>query len=209
MLKIGHRTKNLLLGTATPIQTEVGDLWDLLKILNAGSDFVLGNEMFSLWPSLERALPVVKGDEPPNDERAAWEWLRNPLPPGNEDAMFSALRLQLGLADTSFFANQGFDSLGYLEQQNISQALAPEFFREHNPVVRHTVLRRRQTLEQAGLLEKVGVDVHPDPEAPGTAYAGIQFAGLGLLTNLPFDIAYQLVARGIPVVDFFFDHISD
>jgi superfamily II DNA or RNA helicase len=191
MLTIGPRTKNLLLGTATPIQTEVGDLWDLLKILNAGSEFVLGNEIFALWPSLERALPVVKGDEPPNDERAAWDWLRKPMPPGNEDAMFSALRLQLGLADTSFYTSQGFGSLGYLEQQNISQALAPEFFREHNPVVRHTVLRRRQTLEQAGILERVGVDIHPNPESPGTAYVGIQFAGLGLITNLPFDLAYQ------------------
>ena len=28
-------------------------------------------------------------------------------------------------------------------------------------------LRRRQTLEEAGLLERVGVDVHPDPDAPG------------------------------------------
>ena len=30
MVRIGRRTKNLLLGTATPIQTEVRELWDLL-----------------------------------------------------------------------------------------------------------------------------------------------------------------------------------
>jgi len=29
------------LGTATPIQTEVSELWDLMRILNAGADFVL------------------------------------------------------------------------------------------------------------------------------------------------------------------------
>jgi superfamily II DNA/RNA helicase len=63
--------------------------------------------------------------------------------------------------------------------------------REHNPVVRHTVLRRRQTLEEAGLLDKVAVDVHPNPDAPATAYAGVGFNGLGLMTNLPFDLAYQ------------------
>jgi len=28
-------------------------------------------------------------------------------------------------------------------------SLAPGFLREHNPIVRHTVLRRRQTLEEA------------------------------------------------------------
>jgi superfamily II DNA or RNA helicase len=191
MLKIGPRTRNLLLGTATPIQTEVYEIWDLLRILNAGADFVVGRELFARWPEWEKALPIVKGDEIPADERDAWEWLKNPLPPGSEDALFATLRLQLGLADHVFFTDRGFGSLGFLEQQAVGQALAPGFFREHNPIVRHTVLRRRQTLEEAGLLEKVGVDIHPDPDAPASAYAGIGFSGLGLLTNHPFDLAYQ------------------
>jgi superfamily II DNA or RNA helicase len=191
MLRIGPRTRNLLLGTATPIQTEVYEIWDLLRILNAGAEFVVGREPFARWPDWEKALPVVKGDEIPADERDAWEWLRNPLPPGSEDALFATLRLQLGLADQVFFTDRGFGSLGFLEQQAVGQALSPGFLREHNPVVRHTVLRRRQTLEEANLLEKVGVDIHPDPDAPATAYAGIGFSGLGLLTNHPFDLAYQ------------------
>ncbi len=191
MLKIGPRTRNLLLGTATPIQTEVYELWDLLRILNAGAEFVVGRELFARWPDWEKALPVVKGDETPADERDAWEWLRNPLPPGSEDALFATLRLQLGLADQAFFTDRGFGSLGFLEQQAVGQALAPGFLREHNPVVRHTVLRRRQTLEEAGLLERVAVNVHPDPDAPATAYAGVGFSGLGLLTTHPFDLAYQ------------------
>jgi superfamily II DNA or RNA helicase len=186
MMKIGPRTRNLFLGTATPIQTEVYEIWDLLRILNAGADFVVGRELFARWPDWEKALPVVKGDETPADERDAWEWLRNPLPPGSEDALFATLRLQLGLAEQVFFTDRGFGSLGFLEQQALGQALSPGFLREHNPVVRHTVLRRRQTLEEAGLLEKVGVDIHPDPDAPG-----IGFSGLGLLTNHPFNLAYQ------------------
>jgi superfamily II DNA or RNA helicase len=191
MLRIGPRTQNLLLGTGTPIQTEVYELWDLLRILNAGVDFVVGREPFARWPDWEKALPLVKGDETPLQERDAWEWLRNPLPPGSEDALFAALRLQLGLADRAFFTDRGFGSLGFLEQQALGQALAPGFLREHNPIVRHTVLRRRQTLEEAGLLEKIGVDIHPEPNAPATAYAGVGFSGLGLLTNHPFDLAYQ------------------
>ena len=62
MLQIGPRTKNLLLGTATPIQTEVYELWDLMRILNSGADFVLGREPFSNWVTGEKSLPVVKGD---------------------------------------------------------------------------------------------------------------------------------------------------
>src|ERR1700730_6315193 len=49
MLRIAGRTKNLLLGTATPIQTEVSELWDLLRILNVNAEFVLGRELFGLW----------------------------------------------------------------------------------------------------------------------------------------------------------------
>jgi superfamily II DNA or RNA helicase len=191
MLRIGSRTRNLLLGTATPIQTDVDELWDLMRILNAGADFVLGREPFCRWVDWEKALPMVKGDETPADERDAWEWLRNPLPPASEDAYFAALRLQLGQPDQSFFTDRGFGSLGFLEKQAVGQALAPGFLREHNPIIRHTVLRRRQTLEEARLLERVGVDIHPDPHAPATSYAGVGFSDLGLLTNLPFDLAYQ------------------
>ena len=64
MLRIGRRTRHLLLGTATPIQTEVRELWDLLRVLNAGAEFVLGREMFGGWADIERALPLVKGETP-------------------------------------------------------------------------------------------------------------------------------------------------
>ena len=133
----------------------------------------------------------MKGEELPADDRDAWEWLRNPLPAGCEDSLFAALRLQLGLPDQVFFTDRGYGSLGFFEQQAISQTLAPGFFQEHNPLVRHTVLRRRQTLEEAGLLEKVGVEIHPEPDAAPTTYPGVGFSGLGLLTNHPFDLAYQ------------------
>ncbi len=191
MMKIGPRTKNLLLGTATPIQTEVQELWDLLRILNSGADFVLGKELFGRWPDCARSLPIVKGEELPADDKDAWEWLRNPLPPPGEDALFATLRLQLGLADHTFFTDRGFGSLGFLEQQAVTQALEPGFLKQHNPVIRHTVLRRRQTLEDAGLLERIAVEVHPDPKASAGTYAGVEFSGLGLMTSLPFDLAYR------------------
>ncbi len=192
MLQIGHRTKNLLLGTATPIQTEVYELWDLLRILNTGQEFVLGRRKFGpYWLNWEKALPFVKGDESPVDEREAWELLRNPLPPDSEDTLFATLRLQLGIPDYIFYSQRGFGSLGFLEQHAISQTLAPGYFQQQNPIVRHTVLRRRQTLEEMGLLEKVGVDVHPDPHALANAYPGVRFNGLGLRTNYPFDRAYE------------------
>jgi SNF2 family DNA or RNA helicase len=191
MLRIGSRTRNLILGTATPIQTQVYELWDLLSILNAGADFVLGRELFSPWADWSRALPVVKGDEIPPDEKEAWEWIRNPLPPGAEQALFATLRLGLGVPDQVFYTERGFGSLGFLNQQAVVQALEPRFLRENNPVVRHTVLRRRKTLEEAGLLDRIAVVIHPDPDGEATGGVGVGFDGLGLLTNHPFDLSYK------------------
>ncbi|MEJ5366078.1 MAG: phospholipase D-like domain-containing anti-phage protein [Desulfosoma sp.] len=191
MLKIAPRTRHLLLGTATPIQTEVHELWDLLRILNSGADFVFGRELFSLWADFEKALPVVKGEQNPADEREAWEWIKNPLPPAIEHPLFATLRLQLDIPDDQFFANRGFGSLGFPEKQALVQALEPGFLRDNNPIVRHTVLRRRRTLEDQGLLERIGVEVHPDPDAPPGTYRGVNFEGLGLTTNHPFNLAYR------------------
>jgi superfamily II DNA or RNA helicase len=191
MLRIGPRTKNLLLGTATPIQTEVSELWDLMHILNGGADFVSGRDFFSNWSDFRKALPVVKGDLIPQDEREAWEWLRNPLAPGEEEATFAALRMQLDIPDNVFFVDKGFGSLGFLEKQIVLQTLRSGFYKDNNPIVRHTVLRRRQTLEDAGLLDRVGVNIHPDPQSSTSGYQGIGLEGLGLLTNHPFDLAYR------------------
>ncbi len=191
MFKIGSRTKNILLGTATPIQTKVYELWDLLKVLNGNVEFVLGREIVSDWVNWERALPFVKGELHPADEREAWELLRNPLPPAREDSVFLALRQQVDMDDKRFFCDQGLSSLGFFGQEAIRQTLDSDFYNRHNPILRHTVLRRRETLEQQGLLDRVGVDIHPDPQAGALAYPDQNFVGQGLLTNHPFNVAYE------------------
>src|SRR5205807_8497401 len=117
-------------------------------------------DFFSNWADLCEALPIIKGELVPQDEREAWEWLRNPLAPGEEESTFAALRSQLCIPDNIFFVDKGFGALGYLEQQTVIQPLRPGFYKDNNPIVRHTVLRHRKTLEEAGLLEKIGVSIH-------------------------------------------------
>src|ERR1039457_4092959 len=56
MVRMGPRTKHVLLGTATPIQTQVSEVWDLMSILNSGADFVLGRAALSNWADWRRAL---------------------------------------------------------------------------------------------------------------------------------------------------------
>jgi hypothetical protein len=80
MCLLAKRARHVLLGTATPIQTDTAELWDLLDVLNRQGEFVLGRLM-SRWRSAENALPLVTGREFVEDEEAAWDLLRNPLPP--------------------------------------------------------------------------------------------------------------------------------
>ncbi len=193
MLKIGRRTRHLLLGTATPIQTDVRELWDLMQVLHSGAEFVLGR--MSTWENFDRALPLVKGAANPADSKEAWELIRNPLPPGGEHELFQALRQTLDVADDVFFVDRGYGSLGYSAQIILEHMLDGGFFRQFNPILRHTVLRKRQALEELGLIEKVRADIHPDPLASPSAYQGQSFVGLGLMTNLPFDLAYAAAER--------------
>jgi superfamily II DNA or RNA helicase len=194
MMFLALRTKNLLLGTATPIQTDVGELWDLMKILNSGAEFVLGREHVSLWNSTDRSLPFVTGSSSPADANEVWELIRNPLPPSKEHSFYATLRSTLGIGNKIFFTDKGYASLSNHQKLVLEQMVDPTFFREQNPFIRHTVLRKRQTLESKGLLEKIQVKVHPRLDA-ANLYEGLSFINLGLLTNHSFDLAYEAAEK--------------
>ncbi len=186
---MGKRTRHLILGTGTPIQTAVRELWDLLGILNSGAEFVLGDSL-SLWRDHERAIPMVTGNTRPSSEAEVWEWLNNPLPPGNEHHIVQNIRDHLSINPKDFICSQRFDDLDYLVQSMwLSECLDPDFFRLSNPVLRHTVLRKRKQLEDDGLLEKVGVNTHPLLKQSYLYQS--RFVGLGIPTNTPFEVAYE------------------
>jgi superfamily II DNA or RNA helicase len=146
--EIGHRTKSLLLATATPVQLHPIEAWDLLRILAIGDDGVLGTD-WSEWRKPEKAIPVVMGEtEIPGDLGEAWRWIRNPMPPASEGIAFRNLRKNLGLKDDDPIADG--DSLEYLRPAEITRirSVIPGFAREHNPFIRHIVRRTRQFLEE-------------------------------------------------------------
>lgn len=189
MRQIGHRTRHLILGTATPIQTNVRELWDLLGILNSGAEFVLGDAL-SPWLDHEQATALITGKTVVQSEQEVWQWLSNPLPPANEHHLIQQVRDSLGIDPKSFVCSYRFDDLDYMiKNMWLSECLAPEFFEENNPVLRHTVLRKRRQLEEDGLLEKVGVNTHPNIN--NLAQYQHRFVGLGIPTNIPFQVAYE------------------
>ncbi|HOI91888.1 MAG TPA: phospholipase D-like domain-containing protein [Candidatus Rifleibacterium sp.] len=189
MREIAKKTRHLILGTATPIQTDVRELWDLLSILSSGANFVLGDTL-SPWRKHETAIPLITGKAVVNSSEDAWHWLRNPLPPANEHQIVANIRDNLSIRPDMFDCSHDFDNLDYLVKEMwLSECLEPGFFQQYNPVLRHVVVRKRKQLEDDGLLEKVGVNTHPIL-AKSYLYQA-RFMGLGISTNTPFQVAYE------------------
>jgi SNF2 family DNA or RNA helicase len=173
MREVAARADHVLLGTATPIQTRSEDLWDLMGILHQGrGHFVLGND-FAKWHRPREVLPILSGEERVTEPAFAWELLRSPLPlvdssqESRARRLYSAIRQDLGSTNGEWQTNKPFielteDTREILEDELYREVAGATFFQRENPFVRHIVLRKRASLEDAGLLTKVGVDVHPD-----------------------------------------------
>ncbi len=189
MQRIARRTKHVILGTATPIQTNVEDLWDLLGILNQGANHVLGRDL-SFWHQPHAILPLLTGEQTVTDEYYAWALIRNPLPSSSEHPLFDHIRSDLKLCKEKYFTDQSLTELEEFTRFELEDALNDRqegltFFQCHNPIVRHTVLRKRATLESLGLLDRIAVDIWPSDGEKLPL-----FQGLGLLTSAEFDRAY-------------------
>jgi superfamily II DNA or RNA helicase len=172
MRDIAGRSEHVLLGTATPVQTRSDDLWDSMGILHQGKGrFVLGNE-FAPWHRPREVLAILSGTREVTEPKLAWELLRSPLPMVNSTdeprarRLYSAIRQDLGLGAQAWQTSQALTELTdetreILEDELYRQIAGADFFQRENPLVRHIVLRRRVALEEAGLLTRIGVDLHP------------------------------------------------
>lgn len=204
MREIAARSDHVILGTATPIQTRAEDLWDLIGILHQGSgNFVLGND-FSKWHRPKEVLPILSGEQRVTESSFAWELLRSPLPvvdSTNEQfarRLFSSLRQDLGLINQNdkwdiknTLSDLSEDSIDYLEDELDRDIAGANFFQRENPFIRHIVLRKRVTLEDAGLLPRIGVDVHPDRDLAKEVHQfNSLFEGKALRTSEDFRQAY-------------------
>lgn len=202
MLAIAARADHVLLGTATPIQTNPADLWDLLRILHQGPGrFVLGHDL-APWHRPADVLDLLAGREDVLTLDHAWELLRSPLPRMESTTeprarrLFSAIRQDLGLKNGEWQTNRPLADLTeetreILEEEMERRISGASLFQRENPLVRHAVLRKRQQLEDAGLLAKVGVDVHPEREQATAQRAfDVLFEGKALRTSEDFRQAY-------------------
>ena len=98
---VARNAQNVILGTATPIQLDAVELWDLLVRAEprraAGSRHAIrrrGMDARGLDPIPHRARPW------PTNDTNRWGLFRNPLPPAAEHAVFRDIRDDAGAAVT-------------------------------------------------------------------------------------------------------------
>jgi superfamily II DNA or RNA helicase len=202
MREIAARSDHVILGTATPIQTKPEDLWDLVGILHQGAgSFVLGSD-FAKWHKPDEVLPVISGLQLVTEPSHAWELLRSPLPVVDSTSesrarrLYSAIRQDIEVPSDQWqagsFGELSIETREVLEDELNRSVKGASFFQRENPFVRHVVLRKRTTLEDQGLLKKIGVDLHPSNELsrePQSFY--VLFEGQALRTSEDFREAYS------------------
>jgi len=147
LFEISDRTKSMILATATPVQLHPIEAWDMLNILSTGNEQVLGND-WSNWRKPSKVIPVVMGEEQiSEDVHDAWNWLRNPFPPANENRSFKAIRKSLRMTDSDFVIPGG--DINNLKRPDLTklQKVLNDYGRQYNPFIRHIVRRTRDYLE--------------------------------------------------------------
>lgn len=149
---IGHRTKSLLLATATPVQLHPVEAWDLLHILSYGNDGVLGGwTRSSPWYQPSRCLKIATGQQAvPTAPYDGWQYVRDPLPARTEAAAFDKIRRNLEARDDQWqFKPELLDKLSpAIRRVQLENEVLPVFGEKYNPLLRCIVRRTRKYLEE-------------------------------------------------------------
>ncbi|WP_203075828.1 helicase-related protein [Falsiroseomonas ponticola] len=181
------KATNVILGTATPIQLDAVELWDLLHALGQGADQVLGRPFDGGEWMREESIQYLTGEKAwPRNETNRWGLFRNPLPPAAEHPVFRDIRNDAGLASRVVLGPR-YDDLS----SDIRNDFLGDFevlAERHNPIVRRVIRRTRPMLEERGLLKRIGVVTHPRPD---DGLPGSLFSGEGLEMSLAFKAAYE------------------
>lgn len=152
LYEVSLHTKSLLLATATPVQINPIEAFDLLGALGYApeADKVLGDN-YSVWRRTPgTGIKLIQGEvDYPKAEAEMWEIIRNPFPPRKEDNSFNLLRQQLDVPDEkSVLAQSLYDSLSKAQRNRIKLLYDNgNFIQNYNPYIRGIVRRTRDYLE--------------------------------------------------------------
>ena len=187
---LARNATSVILGTATPIQLDVVELWDLIAALGEGAPQVLGTVRDGSEWMREDSIRFLSGQRAwPITEMGQWGLFRNPLPPAGEHPVFRDIRNDTGMQAKEVLGPR-FDLL----PSDVRTDFLNDFStlaERHNPIVRRTVRRTRPMLEERGLLKRIGVITHPrrDDGLAAGLFSGDRMEGLEM--NLAFKFAYE------------------
>jgi len=149
---ITFKTKSLLLATATPVQINPIEAFDLINALSLPTFKVMG-DIYSEWHKKPQLmLDMVCGKEPyPKSEITMWDIIRNPLPTKTSSAQdrVNRIRDKLDIPDDKYvLAADYFSTLSKSKKDAIKTLYTTdEFVANYNPYIRHIVRRTRDFLE--------------------------------------------------------------
>lgn len=151
LMEISPRAHSMLLATATPVQLHKIEAFDLLNILSQKNGSVLG-ENISLWrqpnESILEGLDLITGDIRKNDSNYVWQWVRNPMPPADEDKhSFGEIRRRTKMSDDDFVCPKIMSDFKGADRSRAKKICNDKFFTAHNPYIRHIIRRERSYLE--------------------------------------------------------------
>lgn len=151
--EITFQTHSMLLATATPVQINPIEAFDLLEALARPNDAdkVMGDK-YSIWRTKpQTAIDYVSGnEEPPTTESEMWQIVRDPFPQRSEsNRRISTLRAQMEIADDVYVLPQGmYAYLSRPKKTKIRELYFDEHFvQNNNPYIRCIVRRTRDFLE--------------------------------------------------------------
>ena len=150
---ITHRTKSLLLATATPVQINTIEAFDLINALSLPTYKIMG-DMYSEWHKKPQLmLDMVCGKEPyPDSEITMWDIIRNPFPTKSTSAQdrVNRIRDRLDISDKTYVLPADYyPTLSSSKKDSIKTLYTTdEFIANYNPYIRHIVRRTRDFLEK-------------------------------------------------------------
>jgi ERCC4-related helicase len=159
LLQAAKKTKSMLLATATPVQINPIEAWDLLFILSQGNDFVLGDDLSQWQRQANRGISLITGKKELENDNEKWDWLRNPFPPAEEKQMtFGTFRRLINMGSSKFtIPGSDYFNLNGPQKAIIIKIFAEDFIKNHNPYIRHIIRRERKYLETT---------INPDTNKP-------------------------------------------
>lgn len=184
--EITFKTKSMLLATATPVQVNTIEAYDLINALSLPAQKVMG-DIYSEWHKKPQTmLDMVCGKTAvPESEVTMWDIMRNPFPARTNlpEDRINRIRDQLDIPDNVYVLSpEAFNNARRPQKDSIRTLYTAEKFVENNnPYIRHIVRRTRSFLEQT---------INPDTHEPYLKKIDVELYGENDEESLPLE-GYQ------------------